>query len=186
MDSTFKKRCSVSDHLINPAGILFVCLIVLSLIFVFIGSNFSESNRIFDDCVFYERYNGLDTFSGLSGLLQKLSVVTGSSVPFYVQTAAIFLMSFSSLLLPSVFLLVAYRGFIIGSAFSAIEGPEMLVQLICYIFLTVVISLMSAVLSSFRTTDASDTVRVTLKKLYIFFICTGICTVSEFMLTVIL
>lgn len=163
----------------------FYLLAVLFAVCAAIGMKLSEDTGMLSELEFYGRYDGLSEIRKLGDFLPYFKAVLSRSEPFLISSAALFILSFSSLLLPAGILFAVFRGFTAGAAFCLVQTPSALAQLILYIISAIFGCAMSSALISLRS-NASGAAESFFKRASVLFRTTGGYILCEFILSLII
>lgn len=175
MDEIIKTKNAPSS---NFYKICFVCLILLAGVSAIVASNITDSYTEITKLSYYNRYHGNGDSITISRAIIHFFDAVSNSLPTLVQLIVLFILSFSPFLIPASAIVTAFRGFVIGCALHCARDISGVLQLSSYMLCVVVICFMSA-LCLRKDLGVS-------KKVFLFFISSGICVTSEFVLSFIL
>jgi len=141
MEHTTQK--SISDK--KSAATVFIWLVLATALFAVIGAYASDRFGILDGMSFYGRYDGVS-----SALPLRVHSVLLCSVSCLVQLAFLYILSYSSLLIPGSIILTGFRGFILGASYSIADCTAEFAQIAVYAVITAGICAMASMLALCR------------------------------------
>lgn len=171
MDNTTQKTITDKKYTVT----VFIWLVLATALFAFVGAYASKRFGILDGISFYGRYDGLT-----SSLSLRLHAVLLCSVSCLVQLAFLYILSYSSLLIPGCILLNGIRGFILGASYGIADCTAEFAQIAVYAIVTAVICVMTSLFIRYRKASSGATIA---KKTVILTATAGFSVITELLLS---
>lgn len=113
------------------AASIFIWLALATALFAVIGAYVSDRFGMLDGMSFYGRYDGVSL-----SMPVRIHAVLLCSVSCLAQLTFLYLLSYSSLLIPGSILLTGFRGFMLGASYCIADCTAEFIQIAVYAVIT--------------------------------------------------